>query len=89
MKNKNIENIKNIHNYKLKVYIMTTLSKLNYSLIEDICDSAYSLGVDGIIFNNYLLQGNAENNDNLIYVDTMKNAIDLLKSIIKVLMILI
>lgn len=64
-KNIIIKNIENIHNYGLKVYLMTTLSKINYNMIECSCEKAHKLGVEGIIFNNYLLQGNALNDNDM------------------------
>lgn len=60
-----VENISEFNKMGMKTYLMTTLSKENYDIIDAACAEAYSLGAKGIVFNNYLLQGNAINDVDL------------------------
>lgn len=41
--------------------LMTTITRENYHMIEEMCDKAYELGAKGIYFTNFMLQGNALN----------------------------
>jgi MoaA/NifB/PqqE/SkfB family radical SAM enzyme len=54
-------NIKLLLDSGLEVRLMITINPENHRLIEYICDKAYELGVRGIKFTNYLMQGKAIN----------------------------
>ena len=47
----------------LQVRLLTTITSDNYNKIIEMCDKFVQLGVSGIKFTNFLLQGNATNMD--------------------------
>ena len=67
-----LENIKMIKKLGMKVEIMTTISKVNFSNILSIIEQSISMGVDCIRFTNYFNSGNAQtmNGDNFVLSDS-------------------
>lgn len=51
---------------KLNFRFLTTITSKNYQLIEDMCKESYQLGAKGIMFTNFIRQGNGINLENLI-----------------------
>lgn len=66
------QNIKMIKELGMKLEIMTTISKSNFSKILSIVEQAISMNVDCIRFTNYFTSGNAKklNSDNFLLSDT-------------------
>lgn len=63
-----LKNIMNkLKNAGLEYRILTTITSQNYQLVQQMCQESFSLGAKGIMFTNFIRQGNALNlDDNLI-----------------------
>ena len=58
----------------LQVRLLTTISCINYHLVEEMCQKTYEMGARGIKFTNFLNQGNAKyiNEDLTLNDDQLK-----------------
>lgn len=61
VKSKNLDNlIRTLKKYDFTVMTMITIDNQNYLKIAEMCDYMHNLGVDKILFNNYMVQGCAQ-----------------------------
>lgn len=65
---KDIINI--VKNNDLNFRFLTTISSLNYHLIESMCKEAYDMGAKGIMFTNLIKQGNGNDLDNSLFLNS-------------------
>ena len=50
--------IENVKSNKMEYRILTTITSENYKLINYMCEEAYNMGARGIMFTNFIMQGN-------------------------------
>ena len=58
------EIIKILKNNEMEIKILVTITSENYKMLNEMCSKAISLGVDRIVFTNFINQGNAINMSN-------------------------
>lgn len=58
------EIIKILKNNEMEIKILVTITSENYKMLNEMCNKAISLGVDRIVFTNFVNQGNAINMSN-------------------------
>ncbi len=61
-----LEIIKILKMNGLNYRFLTTITSKNYYLVEEMCNKSYELGAKGIMFTNFIKQGNGINLDELV-----------------------
>ena len=61
-----LEIIKILRANGLNYRFLTTITSKNYQLIEEMCKESYQLGAKGVMFTNFIRQGNGTNLEKLI-----------------------